>query len=109
VHDAVAAGLVIATAIWLPIAAMPEHQLLTWGWRIPFLLSAVLAIAGLVIRRAQKAAGDHEMLTVPLAELLRPSAPLYGPLGDSHTFHTGDTSRVRLVQDRPADRKGVRR
>ena len=30
------AGLVIATAIWLPISALPDHELLTWGWRIPF-------------------------------------------------------------------------
>ena len=76
------AGLVIATAIWLPIAAMPEHQLLTWGWRIPFLLSALVAIAGLVIRRKldetpafQKAAGEHEVLRIPLAELLRDHWP----------------------------------
>lgn len=76
--DGKQAGLVIATAIWLPIAAMPEHQLLTWGWRIPFLLSALVAIAGLVIRRKldetpafQKAAGEHEVLRIPLAELLR--------------------------------------
>jgi MFS family permease len=72
------AGLVIATAIWLPISGLPEHQLLTWGWRIPFLLSAVVAIAGLVIRRTidetpafQEVAQEHEVLRVPLAELLQ--------------------------------------
>jgi MFS family permease len=72
------AGLVIATAIWLPIAALPEHQLLTWGWRVPFLLSAVVAIVGLVIRRTlddapafQRVAAEHDLLKVPLGELVR--------------------------------------
>ena len=45
------AGLVIATAAWLPIGALPEDQLLSWGWRIPFWLSALVVVAGLLIRR----------------------------------------------------------
>ena len=72
------AGLVIATALWLPISSLPEHQLLTWGWRIPFWLSAVVAVAALVIRRKldetplfERAAEEHEVLKVPVAELLR--------------------------------------
>lgn len=72
------AGLVIATALWLPISALPEHQLLSWGWRIPFWLSAVVAIAGLVIRRNldetpafQKEVDDDVILPIPLTELLR--------------------------------------
>ncbi len=71
------AGLVIATALWLPIGSLPEHQLLTWGWRIPFLLSAIVTVAGLLIRRKltetpsfQHAAQDG-VLKVPLAELVR--------------------------------------
>ena len=72
------AGLVIATALWLPLSSLPEHQLLSWGWRIPFWLSSVVAVAALVIRRKldetpvfQKVAEQHEVLRVPLAELLR--------------------------------------
>jgi MFS family permease len=45
------AGLIIATAIFLPIGAMPEDQLLSWGWRIPFWLSAIVVAAALIIRR----------------------------------------------------------
>lgn len=71
------AGLVIATALWLPIGALPEHQLLTWGWRVPFLLSAIVTIAGVLIRRrlaetpSFEKAADNGVLRVPLVELLR--------------------------------------
>ena len=72
------AGLVVATAIWLPISALPEHQLLTWGWRLPFWCSAVVAIVAVVIRRRldetpafQKTADEDAVLRMPLAELLR--------------------------------------
>jgi MFS family permease len=71
------AGLVIATAIWLPIGSLPDHQLNTWGWRIPFLLSAVVTIAGLIIRRkleetpAFRQTADEGTEQVPLTELLR--------------------------------------
>jgi MFS family permease len=44
-------GLVIATAVFLPIGALPEDQLLSWGWRIPFFLSAVVVLVGYLIRR----------------------------------------------------------
>ena len=44
-------GLVIATATWLPIGALPDDQLQSWGWRVPFWLSAIVVVAGLVIRR----------------------------------------------------------
>ena len=71
------AGLIIATALWLPIGSLPEHELLTWGWRIPFWLSAIVTVAGLVIRRklaespAFQDAADDGVLPVPLTQLLR--------------------------------------
>jgi MFS family permease len=48
----VQAGQILAAAIFLPLAAyMPEEAFNTWGWRIPFLLSFVVIIAGYIIRR----------------------------------------------------------
>ncbi|MDX3658914.1 MFS transporter [Streptomyces sp. ID05-26A] len=44
------AGQILATAIFLPVAALPEQDLLTWGWRVPFWCSAVVVVVGLVIR-----------------------------------------------------------
>lgn len=46
------AGLILATAVFLPITTfLSEEQLLSWGWRIPFWLSFVVVIVGYVIRR----------------------------------------------------------
>ena len=45
------AGAILATGVFLPITQLPEDQLLSWGWRIPFLLSVVVVIIGFIIRR----------------------------------------------------------
>ncbi|MCX2953916.1 MFS transporter [Lentzea sp. NEAU-D7] len=45
------AGQILATAIFLPVAALPQEDLLSWGWRVPFWCSAVVVVVGLVIRR----------------------------------------------------------
>jgi MFS family permease len=71
------AGLVIATAAWLPIGALPDDQLLSWGWRVPFWLSALVVAAGVIIRRRleetpvfQEVVAE-EGAKVPVAVLLR--------------------------------------
>lgn len=43
-------GLFIATAVFAIVAWLPESQLMSWGWRIPFLLSVALLFVGLYIR-----------------------------------------------------------
>ncbi len=45
------AGQILATAIFLPVAALPQQDLLTWGWRLPFWGSALVVVVGFVIRR----------------------------------------------------------
>lgn len=45
------AGQILATAIFLPVAALPQADLLTWGWRVPFWCSAAVVVVGFVIRR----------------------------------------------------------
>ena len=48
----VQAGQILAAAVFLPLAHyMPAEQFNSWGWRIPFLLSFVVIIAGYIIRR----------------------------------------------------------
>lgn len=80
-----AIGLVLSTSIFAIVAALPDDQLLTWGWRVPFLLSAVLIAVGLFIRfkltetptfqaaqdeLERKAAGEVKE-RMPIAELFR--------------------------------------
>jgi MFS family permease len=44
-------GMVLSTLVLALAAAVTgEEQFLTWGWRIPFLLSAVLLLVGLFVR-----------------------------------------------------------
>ncbi|MEV6791451.1 MFS transporter [Streptomyces sp. NPDC051320] len=72
------AGQLIATLVFIPVAALPEDQLLSWGWRIPFWLSAAVAVTGYVIRRtleetpvfAEQAASEG-VAKLPLAVLFR--------------------------------------
>ncbi|MGF6753311.1 MFS transporter [Paraburkholderia sp. GAS334] len=51
----VQAGQILAAAVFLPLAYyMPEDAFNSWGWRIPFLLSAGVLVAGYIIRREVK-------------------------------------------------------
>ncbi|CAI3791402.1 MFS transporter [Pseudarthrobacter sp. MM222] len=48
-------GTLAASAIWaILVSTLPEDQLLSWGWRIPFLLSFVLMIFAVWVRRSLK-------------------------------------------------------
>jgi MFS family permease len=48
----VQAGQIFAAAVFIPLARfMPREEFMSWGWRVPFLLSAVVIIAGYIIRR----------------------------------------------------------
>lgn len=48
----VQAGQILAAAVFLPLARfMPDSAFMSWGWRIPFLLSVFVLVAGVIIRR----------------------------------------------------------
>src|SRR3954454_24527641 len=75
----VQAGQIIAAAVFLPLSAiLPEDQFLSWGWRIPFLLSAVVVFAGYMIRRRvdetpafQEEAVHGEVPKAPIVQAVR--------------------------------------
>jgi MFS family permease len=79
----VQAGQILAAAVFLPLAAlMPEQQFNSWGWRIPFLLSAIVIVAGFIIRRnvdetpAFAEEGAHDNIPKsPIVEALRVAWP----------------------------------
>ncbi|GLX95173.1 MFS transporter [Herbidospora sp. NBRC 101105] len=71
-------GQILATLVFIPVAALPEEQLLSWGWRVPFWFSVVVAVAGYFIRRHldetpafQAQVDDGSVPKMPLAELFR--------------------------------------
>ncbi|MCZ9883620.1 MFS transporter [Arthrobacter sp. B2a2-09] len=45
-------GTLLASAIWLLIVQLPQQDLLSWGWRIPFIGSFIITAAALLIRRS---------------------------------------------------------
>jgi MFS family permease len=48
----VQAGQILAAAVFLPLSiVLSEDAFQSWGWRIPFALSAVVVFAGIIIRR----------------------------------------------------------
>ncbi|MDQ0773260.1 MFS family permease [Streptomyces aurantiacus] len=71
-------GQLLATLVFIPVAALPEDQLLSWGWRVPFWMSIAVAVVGYVIRRklqetptfTQQAATEG-VVKMPLAVLMR--------------------------------------
>ena len=79
-------GFIIANGLFLIIAAIlpssdpsrPSDAFLDWGWRIPFLFSAVMVIVGLWVRLSlvestafEKAAKTGQLHKVPLAAAVK--------------------------------------
>jgi MFS family permease len=75
----VQAGQIIAAAVFLPLsAAMSPESFQTWGWRIPFLLSALVVVAGYIIRRRvdetpafQEESEHGEVPAAPIVQAVR--------------------------------------
>ena len=72
----VQAGQVLAAAVFLPLAHyLPTEDFNSWGWRIPFLLSFVVIVAGYYIRREVKEtpafAEESEHGEVPKAPVIQ--------------------------------------
>ena len=79
----VQAGQVLAAAVFLPLAHyMAPDDFRSWGWRIPFLLSFLVIVAGYIVRRevdetpafaAENA--EHAIPKAPISEAFRTSWP----------------------------------
>ncbi|MGV8916336.1 MAG: MFS transporter [Pseudomonas sp.] len=70
-------GFLAANGLFLTLAmTLSDEQFRSWGWRIPFILSALLVVVGLYVRLKleetpifAKALARHEQLKLPIAEL----------------------------------------
>jgi MFS family permease len=76
----VPAGVVLSSFAFYLVQLLPEDQLQSWGWRIPFLFSAVLIAVGTMIRLKLTESPEFEEMKsegqetkVPFIELLRTS------------------------------------
>src|SRR5579859_3075125 len=74
-------GILFATFAFLATSYMPEDTLLSWGWRVPFMSSALLLLVALYIRNrldetpeyvaaVERAEARHRTARVPVRELL---------------------------------------
>jgi len=74
----VQAGQILAAAVFLPLAHyLPEEDFNTWGWRVPFLLSFVVIVAGYIIR---KEVDETPAFTEETNEGQRPRSPVLDAL-----------------------------
>ncbi|MQY22597.1 MFS transporter [Nocardia macrotermitis] len=72
------AGFILATVVFLAVADLPDSQLLSWGWRIPFWCSLVVVVLAYVVRRRleepevfQAEQRNDDIAKYPVALLLR--------------------------------------
>ncbi|MFJ2567273.1 MFS transporter [Streptomyces sp. NPDC094154] len=72
------AGSILATVMFLIVGTLPTEQFMSWGWRIPFLLSALLVLIGLAIRLKVEESEDfvktrdqQQVVKVPVVEVFR--------------------------------------
>jgi MFS family permease len=71
-------GMFMGTiALWL-MTMLPEESFMTWGWRVPFILSALLVIFGLWIRKGidetpefKKVQESGEVPKLPIVDTLK--------------------------------------
>src|SRR5689334_3889157 len=87
----VQAGQILAAAVFLPLARfLPTEAFNTWGWRIPFLLSAFVILAGYIIRREVEE-------TPAFAEEGQHGDVPKAPIVEAFQKHTPDMVRVACM------------
>ncbi|WGW11515.1 MFS transporter [Saxibacter everestensis] len=65
------AGGMLATGVFSFLSLFGEEALLSWAWRVPFLISAVLIVVGLVIRTKVEESPVFENSSTPQMHPLR--------------------------------------
>jgi metabolite-proton symporter len=74
-------GFILANLVFLLLATtLDDEQFLAWGWRVPFLASAILVVVGLYVRfrlietpAFQKVVERNEVVRLPLGRVFRSS------------------------------------
>lgn len=81
------AGSVLGSVLFALFSGLPQDQFLAWGWRIPFLLSALLLVVGLIVRHSVSESPVFlaAMRKAERAERERPRAPIVAVLRNPKT------------------------
>ena len=91
IQSATVLGIMLATLCFLLVSYLPEDVLFGWAWRVPFLVSALLFLVALYIRKRLDETPEYVQVmakqsekrrkeSVPIGELLRksPKEVLFG-------------------------------
>ncbi|MFF1830219.1 MFS transporter [Paenarthrobacter sp. NPDC058040] len=113
------AGAILGTLALSLFAAVSGKDFLVWGWRVPFLLSALLIVVGLVIRLKvaetpafQRLEAAGEKRRVPLLDVLKnnPRAVVLGLLATTSFYVCQSMTTVwgvSVAVESGADKNGV--
>ncbi|WP_308431352.1 MFS transporter [Amycolatopsis deserti] len=108
------AGLVLSSAVFYFVGLMPEAAMMSWGWRLPFLASAILVGIGLYVRlridespafRAVRERG--EVAKFPAVELVKTAKKsiliaLLAHAGNSVVFYMASVFGLKYAAERGA-------
>ncbi|MGW5854444.1 MULTISPECIES: MFS transporter [Micrococcus] len=84
-------GMILATgALFLVRSNMTEEAFLTWGWRIPFLISIILIVVGYFIRKAVEESPVFK-------EMQQLKAKESAPLGELFRGHTKEVILAAVI------------
>lgn len=71
-------GLLLSTGVIAIVTQLPEEQFITWGWRVPFLLSIILVVIGLIVRfkieeaeAFEKVKKENKQNKLPIVQLFK--------------------------------------
>jgi MFS family permease len=53
-------GLIIATGVFRIVSDLPKEDFLSWGWRLPFIVSGLLVLVAFIIRRGVNESPEME-------------------------------------------------
>jgi MFS family permease len=113
------AGAILGTLALSLFAAISGKDFLVWGWRVPFLLSALLIVVGMVIRLKvaetpafQRLEAAGEKRRVPLIDVLKnnPRAVVLGLLATTSFYVCQSMTTVwgvSVAVESGADKNGV--
>jgi MFS family permease len=113
------AGAILGTLALSLFAAVSGNDFLVWGWRVPFLLSALLIVVGMVIRLKvaetpafQRLEAAGEQRRVPLLDVLKnnPRAVVLGLLATTSFYVCQSMTTVwgvSVAVESGADKNGV--